>query len=109
MHAPGNHLHGKGGLCGQQVAQDRRIQRGSQGIDVMQHDIAQAGALFEQTREHSAPKQVRYLIPVADRVQALHRQVIRIVATLAHALRPGDQGSVEALPNLLGLFVQHLL
>jgi hypothetical protein len=65
--------------------------------------------LLDQLQQHAIEQQVGHFVPVSDRVQALHGQVVGVVARLARLSRPRDQRVTQALAHFLLLFVEHLL
>jgi len=90
-------------------AKQRRINVDADGIDVVQQKRLQPGPLSQQVGEHAIAQQVRDLEPVPDRVQALERQVVDVVAAFARRSRPVDQGGVQALAYFLLALVEQLL
>ena len=91
------------------LAQQQGIHVGAQRVDVVHQQMAQRRALGQQPGKHAVAQQVRHLIPVADGMQTLRRQVVGVVAALARLLRPVDQRGVQALAHLLRLLVEQLL
>ena len=87
----------------------RRIHVGAQRIDVVQHQVLQVGLLGQQARQHAVLQQVRHFIPVADRVQALQRHIIGVIAALAGPFRPAGERGAQAVAHLLLLLIEHLL
>ena len=91
------------------VAEQRRVESGAGSIHVVDQQVLQLRPLTEQRGERAVAQHVGDFVPVADGVEALERQVVRIVRAFAGLVRPGDQGGVQALANLLRLLVEHLL
>ncbi len=87
------------------LAEQRGIEVGADGINVVQHQPADV----RQLRQRAVAEHVGELEPVADRVQALRRQIVGVIARLAHRLRPADQRRVQAVPDFLFLFVKQLM
>jgi hypothetical protein len=78
-------------------AQHERVDVRADSVDVVHHQVLQLRALAQQLGENTILEHVRDLEPVPDRVQALHRHVIGIVAPFAHTHRPADQRRMQAL------------
>ena len=70
-------------------------------IDMMQEFCG----VLEEVSQDAIPHQIRDLVPVAHRVQALVGQIVGVVAALAHALRPADERRVQTLLHLLCLLI----
>ena len=81
----------------------------AQRVDVVHHQVPQPRPLRQQARQHAVAQQVRHLVPVTDRMQALQRQIVGVVAAFAGLPRPADQRGVQALAHLLRLLVEQLL
>ena len=90
-------------------AEDGGIDIGAQRVDIVHHEMLQLRPFGQQLGQHAVAQQVGDFVPVADRVQALLRQVVGVVAAFAHASRPADQRSVQAVEHLLRLLVEQLL
>ncbi len=67
------------------------------------------GRSCEESGEDAVAQQVRHLVPVADGVEALERQVVGVVGGLAGGAGPADERRAEALAHLLLLLVEDLL
>src|SRR6478609_3524841 len=63
----------------------------------------------EQARERAVQQQIRDLVPVADWMQALRGDVVAIVAGLAGAHCPVNQGSAGVVTDFLFAFLELLL
>ena len=97
------------------ASEQRGIEVGPHGVDVVEEEPLQLRPFGEQPREHAgaagrvAPQHVRDLIPVAHRVQALLRQVVGVVGALARLLGPADECRMQAVADLLLLLVEQLM
>ena len=109
LDAPGDHLAGPGAALVDVLAEQHRVDVRAQRVDVVDQQMRSCGRCGQQVAQHAVAQQVGHLVPVADRVQALGRQVVGVVAALAHALRPADERGVQALLHLLRLLVEQLL
>ena len=58
------------------------------GVDVVHHQVVQPRPLRQQAQQHAVAQQVRHLVPVPHRMQALHRQIVGIVGALARLRAP---------------------
>ena len=91
------------------LPQQPRINIGSKGIDVVQHQVLKLWSIVQHFLQHTVTQHVREFVPVPDRVQTLRRQVITIVAAFSHAASPTDQRRPQTLSHLFLLFIQFLL
>ena len=78
-----------------------RVQIRTQRVDVVQHRVLELGSALEQARKRAVAQQVRDLVPVADRVQALDGDVVAVVAGFAGANGPIDQGGAAVVTHFL--------
>ena len=75
----------------------------------MEQEIVERGIGVEEIGEEAVAEEIGDLIPVADRVDALVRQVGPIVGCFAHLLYPAHQAGAAAGTGFLLLFVELLL
>ena len=85
------------------------IQIGAQRVDVVKKEIFQMRPLRQQSSQDAIAQNIRDLVPMADRMEALERRVVRIIVRLACTARPMDQRVTQAIAHFLLLFVKHLL
>jgi len=76
---------------------------------MLQQQVFEPGTLAQQLGQDAVAEQVGNLEEMPDRVQALQRQVVGVVAALARRSGPADEGRAETLTHLLLLNVEHLL
>ena len=107
--AAGDDLEGEARAAPDMPAQQGGINIGSQRVDVVEQQILQLRALRQQPRQDAIPQEIGHFIPMADGVQALERQVVRVVAGLARAAGPIDEGVAQAVAHLLLLLIEDLL
>ena len=67
---------------------DAGVEAGAQGVDVVDHEPAEAGAFLEQAGEDAVSEQVGHLVEVAGRVEALDGDVVGVVGTFAGGRGP---------------------
>ena len=91
------------------AAEQSGIEIGPHGVDVVQQKPPQLRTLSEEPRQHPVAKHVGNLIPVSHRVQALLGDIVGVVVAFARCFRPVDQRRMDAVANLLLLFVQNLV
>ena len=60
------------------IAEQNRVDIGTGGVDVVDHRIAQL-----QLLQYAAAEHVRDFVPMPDRLQALRREPVGVVAALA--------------------------
>src|SRR4030095_9523160 len=63
----------------------------------------------EEIRKRAVPEQIGQFKEVANRMQALERDIVRVVACLTGCDCPVRQGGAQRLAYFLLLFVEHLL
>ncbi|MGC4051391.1 MAG: hypothetical protein QM757_18690 [Paludibaculum sp.] len=79
------------------------------GVDVVEHEVAQVGLLFEQSAQGAVAQEVGHFVPMAHGVEALLGQVVGVVGGLAERGGPVHQSGANAVADLLLLVVEHLL
>ena len=80
-----------------------------QRIDIVHQQVPKLRPLLEQRYEDAVPQHIRRLVPMPGRMQALHRNIVGVVAAFSGLPGPADQRGVQAFANLLLLFVEGLL
>ena len=79
---------------------------GPERVDVVQHQVLQLRAFRQESPECAVAEQVGNLEPVSYGVEALQRQVVRVVVATAGRLGPTDQCGMKTLAHFLSLLVQ---
>ena len=91
------------------MAEEGWIDIGPEGVDVVEHEGFQAGALGEKTGEGAVEEEIGQLIEMPDGMQALEREVAGVIARLPRPARPADEGGAEGIAHFLLLLVERLL
>ena len=69
-------------------AEHRRVRVRAERVNVVQHQMLQLRAFGQQVRQHAVAQQVGDLVPVADRMQALRREIVGVIAAFARLRAP---------------------
>ena len=104
-----DHFRGQRRAFLDMVSEERRVQIHRRGIDVVDQQVLQPRPLLQQAEQRAVAQQVGHFVPVAHRVQALHRQVAGVIAAFTQLPGPRDQRGTQAFADLLGLLVEQLL
>src|ERR1035437_1119365 len=89
--AAGDDLEGEARAAPGVPAPQNGINIGPESINVVEQQILQLRTLRQQPCQDAISQEVGHFIPVADGVQALERQIVRVVAGFARAAGPVDQ------------------
>ena len=109
LNAPGDDFKGEAGLFANMEAEQGGVDVRSQGIDIVQEEVFEIRTLAEKLEEHAVPEQIGDFEPMTDRMDALGREVVGVVAPFAAAACPLNESGMKAGADLLLLFIEHLL
>ena len=88
FNAAGHDFDGHGGAGGDVAAEDPRVEVGADGVDVVDHQIAEVWLCVEEVAEDAVAEDVGDFVPVADGMEALEGEVVGVVGAFSALLRP---------------------
>src|SRR4051794_15513225 len=75
----------------------------------MQQQVFELRMFLQKTLQHAIAKKIRNLVPVANRMQALERDIVGVIASLASVYGPIHERMASAIPYFLLLLIEDLL
>ena len=109
LDAPADHLEGERFPRIDVQPEQSGVEVRAERVDVVDQQVLQSRPLGEEIAENAVAEQVRHLVPVADRVEALQRFVVGVVGPLPGGLCPADERGLDTFADLLLLLVEHLV
>ena len=79
------------------------------GVDIVKEQRPQSGTLANQIPERAIEKEIRDFKPMPDRVQALGREVVAVVGSLANRAGPVHQCGLDTFAHFLFALIQDLV
>jgi hypothetical protein len=107
--ATGDDLEREAGIAFEVGAEEGGVGIGTDGIDVVKHQVPEVGTFAQKSGESSVAKEIGNLEEVPDRMEALEGEIVGIIGGFAGAGGPLDEGVAEAFADFLLLFVEALL
>src|SRR5688500_10344571 len=89
--AAGDYLEAQAGVGFDVEAEERRVEIGAKGIDVVEEQVTEVGAFLEEAEEDAVAEHVGNFKPMANGMHALEGEVVGVIGTFAARAGPADE------------------